>query len=403
MRWSFEKLGQTIADGVETTPGAASEARTRRRILLAASGGTLSAVRRNRILGAALAASLAAAAVFGLHRPSEPEPVVFRVGDAGALGRIGAYYSADSSRRLALRFSDDSAVTLEPEASARVARTTPTGAQVSVESGAVEVQVIHRPDTSWQIAAGPYSLHVTGTSFRVEWQPLTRTVDVAMHEGTVRVTGPGIPSEVLVRGTGHFTTRDRTPAAAPLAPADLPAPASTVANTPAPSASSGTAPRSDHDADAPAAWSTLAAKGRYAEIVRAAERSGLDSVLTRSDRSTLASLADAARFTGRGDLARRALQTVRERFAGSEAAADAAFVLGRMDDEAGAVSSAFAWYDRYLAEAPAGHFAPEALGRKMLALRKLGDLVGSTRIARQYLEKFPDGPYASVARQISTP
>lgn len=420
---SFDKLGRLIGETVDVSVGAATEIETRRRILKAAHGGE----RRWRavgtgLAGAALAAAVAAGFVIVRRTPAEPTAVAFHVGKDRAEGRIGAYYSAEPNQKLALRFSDDSLITLQPNSSARVAHTTPTGAQVSLENGVAEVHVVHRPDTSWLVAAGPYSVHVTGTSFRVAWKPETRTIDVAMHRGAVHVTGPGLASGVFVRGTEHFTTRDRTtptvrtrsPDAveAPAVPKPVgpgtnsdrtspdrarPSDASPRVGSPPPSA------RSAAEANAPARWSALAAKGRYADIVHAAERRGLDSVLAAGDRSALTSLADAARFTGRRDLARRTLLAVRERFAGSQAAADAAFVLGRMDDEAGAVSSGFAWYDRYLAEAPNGHFAAEALGRKMLALRTLGDSAASTHVAQEYLRRFPNGPYASVARQITTP
>jgi predicted TPR repeat methyltransferase len=114
-------------------------------------------------------------------------------------------------------------------------------------------------------------------------------------------------------------------------------------------------------------------------------------------------LADAARFSSRAELARRALISVRQRFAATPAAADAAFVLGKMEDDTGQRATALAWYDRYLTEAPSGHFAAEALGRRMLALRALGNASASRQAAEEYLHRFPDGPYVSVAQELSAP
>ena len=54
----------------------------------------------------------------------------------------------------------------------------------------------------------------------------------------------------------------------------------------------------------------------------------------------------------------------------SSRAAEASFLLGRLDDESAGGASALAWYDRYLAEAPAGAYVSEALGRKMMALER---------------------------------
>ncbi|HEY3233142.1 MAG TPA: hypothetical protein VGJ84_00405, partial [Polyangiaceae bacterium] len=88
---------------------------------------------------------------------------------------------------------------------------------------------------------------------------------------------------------------------------------------------------------------------------------------------------------------------------GSAGAADAAFVLGRMDDDAGNAVTALVWYERYLAEAPSGHFVAEAYGRRMLALRKTGNRSESRVAAQEYLSRFPNGPYGSVAQELSAP
>jgi hypothetical protein len=133
-------------------------------------------------------------------------------------------------------------------------------------------------------------------------------------------------------------------------------------------------------------------------VLSEAQARGIDSVLGSGSLDDLVALADAARYAGRGDLAQRALQSVRSRFASSPAARTAAFLLGRMA-EGGAPSAAIGWYDRYLAEAPGGAFASEALGRKMLLLRTSSP-AQARAVAKQYLKSFPKGGYAQVARDI---
>ena len=59
--------------------------------------------------------------------------------------------------------------------------------------------------------------------------------------------------------------------------------------------------------------------------------------------------------------------------------------------------------DRYLAEAPQGPLAAEALGRRMVALRHLGEVEACRKAARDYLRRFPSGPYAGVAGEIAEP
>jgi len=58
------------------------------------------------------------------------------------------------------------------------------------------------------------------------------------------------------------------------------------------------------------------------------------------------------------------------------------------------------WYDTYLAEAPRGHFAAEAFGRKMVAISKQSGRSAARETAAEYLKRFPAGPHASVAREL---
>src|SRR5690606_7310076 len=135
-------------------------------------------------------------------------------------------------------------------------------------------------------------------------------------------------------------------------------------------------------------------------IVDAAERRGIGAFLTSASADELRALADAARFTGRAGLSRRALLALRSRFAGTRPAAGSAFLLGRLADDGGAPHEAIEWYDRELAES--GPLAAEALGRKLIALHRLGRTNDARAVASDYLRRFPDGPYAPQARDLST-
>ena len=108
--------------------------------------------------------------------------------------------------------------------------------------------------------------------------------------------------------------------------------------------------------------------------------------------------ADAERLTGRSADAERTLRSVRARFPGSPAAANAAFLLGKSAEAAGDTARALSLYDTHLRES--GSLAAEALGRKMLILYRLGN-AECQATSRQYLKQFPNGPYARQAREIS--
>ena len=141
------------------------------------------------------------------------------------------------------------------------------------------------------------------------------------------------------------------------------------------------------------------AAGDYRTVVSEAEARGVDAVLGRVALPDLAALADASRYAGRQDLARRALLAERARFSGSPEARAAAFLLGRIADDAGGPPGpAVRWYDDYLSEAPGGAFAAEALGRKLAALARAGD-PAARAAAAEYLRRYPEGPYAGQARE----
>ncbi|HVY40468.1 MAG TPA: FecR family protein, partial [Polyangia bacterium] len=130
-----------------------------------------------------------------------PQPLSFAVAGETAHGRVGAPIVAPPRAPLALSFSDGSAVTLPPRAAAHVDALEETGATVAIDDGTVEVSVIHRARTRWQVRAGGYRIQVTGTRFAAGWDRGAQALTVTMHEGAVLVTGPGLPEPVrLVTG-----------------------------------------------------------------------------------------------------------------------------------------------------------------------------------------------------------
>ncbi len=152
-----------------------------------------------------------------------------------------------------------------------------------------------------------------------------------------------------------------------------------------------------HDARA---WPAALAAGDFAAIVQEASRD-LGGVLRSAGSDDLAALADAARYQRRDDLARQALTAQRQRFPRSPRAVDAAFFLGRLDENGGGgLIRALRWYDRYLEEAPNGAYAAEALGRRMIALRELYGSAAARPVAELYVRRFPRGSYAGAAHAL---
>jgi hypothetical protein len=151
---------------------------------------------------------------------------------------------------------------------------------------------------------------------------------------------------------------------------------------------------------APQRWSERVSAGDAKGVVAEAVAHGLDAAITDADAAALVALADAARYAGRTYLAERVLRAQRTRFPGTAAAGAAAFFLGRLADDRGAAADGLDWYRRYLTEEPGGPYAAEALGREMIGVARLSGRPAARELAREYLERFPDGTYLLHARAI---
>jgi TolA-binding protein len=311
-----------------------------------------------------------------------------------------------------LAFSDGSKVRVAARSRGRVINVNGRGARFALEDGKVSVDIVHRPRAQWTFEAGPFVVSVHGTSFTVAWNPADAVFELRLQTGAVSVASPLAGSEIGLRAgqTLRVSLRDLT---------------STVASTTATTGGGETAPSQSagKPTDVPSsafeapptkragtaesarwsyrAWTTALAENKAADVVADAERRGLATVLERADSEDLWALANAARFAGRFTLARQALAAQRRRFPSSERAREAAFLLGRLHDaDPEGPGNALGWYDRYLAEAPDGAHASDALGRKLTLLQRSNRPAEALAVARDYLERFPRGTYANAAHAL---
>lgn len=324
----------------------------------------------------------------------------------------GAYVQAPADHRVLVRFSDRTTVSAEAGSRLRVDETGMREARVVVESGEATVHVVHDAVRQWTFVAGPFEVLVTGTRFTLDWDPADETLEVRLEEGAVQVRGPMASGPVAVRAgqTFHGDARHKSllvsePELSPPGPAEPepehasrpspenPEPEGTTRAAPGPSAVR-PAPSS-----APARWQELITRGEFAKIVAQAQARGIGSCLSGCSADDLRALSDAARYTGKSQLAEQGLLALRQRF-GRGAGRDATFLLGRLAEQRGAWSRAQSWYGSYLREAPAGSFAAEALAGNMRAARALRGREAAAPLARDYLRRFPNGVHAATAREI---
>jgi hypothetical protein len=343
---------------------------------------------------------------------SQAAAIEFRVLPSSDFGRVGAYVAPTGDAPLDLKFTEGSQVELKPGARARVAATTARGATVLLETGKASVDVVHHERADWTIMAGPYSVRVHGTSFTVEFDPKTQLFELVMRSGVVSVEGPGISQPLEIRGAQRFVHRAGLISDVTDVPFESPeqrsapnqvldgkvpeltpkASGAAIANSSSGSAVATTA----------TSWDALVRRGEYSAVLHDAERQGLPHVLSTARAVEIMALGNAARFSGRVGVGADAYKAIRQRFPGTAVAASAAFLMGRLM-EGGAPSEARRWYERYEQEAPRGPLVAEAVGRRLLITQASGSRSEVQRLAEDYVRRFPDGPYAGVARKIVTP
>lgn len=390
---SLDVLGKQLREDLSRHEAVdrVSEARSRRQLLTRVASRPRAAV---RWYWAASAGALAAVAlVFVLAKPhaAEGEPLRFWVEERA--GRVDEWVTAREAEQ-SLRFSDGSSVVAAPHTTTRVMRVTPEGAQLTLERGHVDAHVVHREGSRWQVAAGPFVVRVTGTRFRVSWDPQTEKLAVKVTEGRVEVSGNDQPMRALTAGSLLELSAGAHP---PSEPSRAPSPPPEAA----PAESDSAPPRKV--APPKPDFRELSTAGRYREALAAVEQLGFAGQCASLSARDLLTLASTARLAGRADRAREAYLAARQRFPGTSEASISAFSLGRLASDAGRASDAVTWFQRYLAEAPSGPLAREAAGRLVELWQQLGNKAAARSAAESYLKSYPSGPHAGLSRSVLAP
>ena len=359
--------------------------------------------RSRRIAAVGVGCAVVAAAIgFGARsRLGDRGPEVLTFTLDGQPAPASGQTIAPSPRAPMLSFSDGTQIRMAAEARGRVVEVTKHGGRIALDEGSAHVHVAHRPGARWTFEAGPFLVNVHGTTFSLGWDLKESRFDIQMAEGVVSVTGPVTGGEIVLRSGEKLSVSLSEGHAAPSASADSPVKGTApLEGPPAPSGSERPGIVSG-DRWSPARWAGWLAEGRAQAVIADAKKIGIPKILQRSNGEELAALASAARYQNEDELARRVLLTQRRRFPHSARAAEASFLLGRLDDQSsGAPGHALAWYERYLREAPGGEYVSEALGRKMMVLERTHRQDEAAVIAADYLRRFPAGTYAHAARAL---
>jgi TolA-binding protein len=366
--------------------------------------------------------------LFLLPHGNETAPLTYTIRGGSVIE--GGYLQRSRDDQLTLTFSEGSEVTFMPGSGGRLRSVDGEGAHVAVETGTASFDITPRAGAKWLVDVGPFLVRVQGTVFTVSWDVAREMFELRLQRGRVAVSGPVSSGDIVLRGGQRLVVDLRTaetritedndnkgtvqaleePRDAGVVPAPdltddgpVPAPPQSMQSPQPmqPMQSSRPRPSSERAEQQAHSWAEAVAAADWDRILHEAEAEGIQQTLALASAEDLLALADAARYRRRMDLAGDALLALRKRFPRSPRSIQAAYLLGRVcESNPSRISEALRWYDEYLAGAPHGPYASEALGRKMVLSGKLDQKALTRRLAEQYLGRFPNGTYAGSARAL---
>jgi TolA-binding protein len=346
----------------------------------------LKAERSTRLLrlvaGGLLIAGVGLGVGFGVGSSLASRSLAYDLSE-GQLGEDGRL-RVEAARTSTLRFSDGSQLRFAGGTRGRLVSVTRDGARVRLFDGEVEASVLGT-SSSWEFDLGPYALFAGAGDYTAVWREREQSLELCVRSGKVSVEGP-LANEGITAHAGQLLSIRKPEGEIVVRSAAAREPAAAAVVSPEPATPS---------------WTELLSEGKFDLVVAQAEARGLEYTLANASSAELLTLADAARFTNNNRIAEQALRAERARFPGSTGANDAAFLLGQIyEADAADSSEAESWYERYLAEASGGAYTAEALGRKLLMVERRSGRAGAAPVAREYLDRFPDGAHAKAAQAI---
>jgi tetratricopeptide (TPR) repeat protein len=349
-------------------------------------------------LAFAVAAAFALAAgggFFAYRRTVEPESL--RANWNGRDVRENAELSVPAATTKPLEFSDGSRVVFEESSRAKLSALGPKRAALRLDRGRFVASIVHHPNMTWGVEAGPYRVEVVGTKFSVDWQSEHSSFEVAVTEGVVRVTGGDLGPHGTTLLAGQKLERKPAPAETDTQAA-APEPEPEEPSSPAASAERAAEPvQTTRDRSLAA----LASAGRYREALELAEKQGFEKVIGELAENELLLLANSARYAGSQARAKQALLKLRERFPGRPAADLAALYLARIAEQGEKrPQEAVRWLRTFLSESPTGDLSQSARGSLLSILSAQGDTSGARAVATDYLRYHPEGPLSEQARSL---
>ena len=316
---------------------------------------------RRTLLAASLVAVAAAAAVTFLLTATLRERAPLAHGTPSAL---------PAAKNPKTTFADGSVARVADGAELVVKSATAERVESVLVSGAADFEVTKNPGRQFVVVAGPVSVRVVGTRFRVEHN--AERTRVSVSEGKVEVQ-EGEARSYLEAGESRFFP-SLVPPPEPLAP----------------NAAAG-------------------ARQRFLELARGGQFKAAYQVMSQSPSAVGSSAedlllaADAARNSGHPEQAVGFLRRVTGEHGADSRAPLAAFTLGRVLlsqlSRPGEAAEAFALTRRLR---PAGGLAEDALAREAEARAASGASGRARSLASEYLTAHPQGKHVMTMQRLAT-
>jgi len=288
-------------------------------------------------------------------------------------------------------------ITLSPETTVEVERASDGSLTLRLVRGEASVDAarIARPDLS--IVAGEARVSAN-TGSRVHVRRNQDDMDVSVSNGTVRLTSPA-GSRELGRGDQASSVPIRTDVA--IAPTGVVRP-----RIPAPVRRSSDDPTNEVEPEAVVVAPDWRARLKENDFTGALDLlrqqpGGLSGAITSAKSATeLMQISDLARKGGERGSALKALSRVVDSFPSDPNAQVAAYLLGKMYEEAGQAGLARTYFDKSQSLSPDGALAEDALCKKIQSENRAAHKDEAARLGKEYLGKYPNGPCKEIVETI---
>ncbi len=386
---------------------------------------------------AAAVATLLVLALVGYMSFQRETPILYRIG-AGQWADDGqAWVNNPGTTPVPITFENGSRLELGGRTAARVLRAKRDQVAIDLDQGDIHAEIVGNAETSWLIHAGPYRIMVLGTIFKVRWEVTAGELEVEVLSGKVAVSSIHVAAETIVleggqrviaKGKNYEIVRERSAAgdhrangtaSRPVEPEptlnekaekDIP-PSTTVVPKPTTKVAllranekkrggpPATPPQNEPVSEPSALQRCIDARD-WSGAVDAISNEELDQIVQSESLDVLWPLANRARHTAKAEVASQLFEAIRRRFANTNRAETAAFLLGKIALHLNKdLKGARDWLETYRKESPQGALIEESLGLLIGVYRQLGDNIDARRVALEYLQHYKGGLFEERARR----